>query len=139
MQDREPEDESIQPIEQELEVSQEEGGVLVSARGQSPVESLDVLISNEKSPEELKKLLELRAIALEQQLTQNQIKKKRTITIASSVTIAIGLGIMYSPSSQFVFVGIVILFLGVATLLNIPFDEFIKFIEKMLRIFPPKS
>ncbi|MGK7927280.1 MAG: hypothetical protein AB4290_18890 [Spirulina sp.] len=152
MQYQEPDDESIQPTEQESKISQEKGGALVPIRSQSPLESLDVLISREKSPEELKKLLELKEIALKQQFEQNQIEelkdkqsderlgkrnKKRTITIASSVTIAIGLGIMYSPSFQFV--GIVILFLGVATLLNIPFDDLIEFIEKMSRIFSPKS
>lgn len=160
MQDREPEEELIQQTEQELKISGEEGRALVPARSQSPIESLNVLISREESTQELKKLLELKEIALKQQLEQNQIQelkdrqsderlrqrqKERTITIASSVTIVIGLGIMYSPSSQLV--GTFILLLGLATILRIPFDElndeFIKFVDKISqkisKILPPKS
>lgn len=159
MQYQEPGDDQVDKNRQELRISPESGGSLVPSSPQSALESLDELIAQRQSIDEIRELLELREVVLKQQWQQNQIeevkkqqnyerlaqtRKERSITIASSVTVAIGLGVMYTSSPL---VGTFVLLLGLATLLRIPFDqlydEFLEFIDKvydkLTSIFPPKS
>lgn len=158
MQYQEPDEDLINQKKQTLPIKSKQAGEITSAPP-SVLESLDNLISEETSDEKIRRLLELKDIALRQERQQGQIeevrqqsayqrsaqdRKERTLTVASSITVTIGIGIMYTSSPL---VGTFVLLLGLARLLRIPFNElyseFFDFVEeiygKLSSIFPPRS